>query len=483
MSTRQALVFSFLDRYAGLVVNTISAMVIARLLTPAEIGVYSVVMVMLGFVAVFRDFGAGQYLVQHREASPAVLRATWTMQFGLGLLFAVGVFAAAWPMARFYDDPRMVPIMHVLALNFLVTPLVAFPNALLVRSMRFRTIAGVRLASALAHASVAVGLAFAGLGPISLALANLAATLIGIVTTFLLARLPMWQRPTTQGLREVMGFGGGMTAVSLLITLRVGAPELLLGKLRSLTEAGLMSRAQGLLGMFYQLVVDAVSAVALPYFSSEVRAGNHLGKPFIRATELTIGLGWAFFGVLGLLAFPIVRVLYGLQWDGAVLPVRWLALAWALALPGVLCATPLIAVGALGDVVRASVATAALVVVGSVIGVRQGVVSVAQWQVVAYGLAGVYWLRLAKRHIGMEWRDLALSAGRSAIVAVATMAAPLGTVLLMGWRPAGSPFIALSCLPLSVIMGVLATRATRHALWLEVERVLPAIGQRLRWRS
>ena len=60
MSTRQTLVFSFLDRYSGLVIHILSAMVIARLLTPAETGVYSVVMVLLGFVAVFRDFGAGQ---------------------------------------------------------------------------------------------------------------------------------------------------------------------------------------------------------------------------------------------------------------------------------------------------------------------------------------------------------------------------------------------------------------------------------------
>ena len=483
MSTRQTLVFSFLDRYAGLIIHTVSAMVIARLLTPAEIGVYSVVMVLLGFVAVFRDFGAGQYLVRHRDASPEVMRATWTMQFGLGVLFAVAVSAGAWPLARFYDDPRMVSIMYVLALNFLVTPFSAFPNALLVRAMRFRAIAAIRFASSLGHASMAIGMASSGHGPISLAWANLAATLVGIGVTAVLTRLPLWQRPTTQRLREVFGFGGGLTLASLLDSATAGTPELLLGKLRNLTEAGLMSRAQGLVAMFSQLVLQAVGPVALPYFSREVRAGNDLGKPFIRASELILGLGWAFFGVLALLAFPIVRLLYGLQWDDAVLPMRWLALASALMLPGVVCYAPLVAIGAIGDVLRNTAVTAALVMTAAMISAPSGVAVVTRWQVLASALAGGYWLWSVRRHIAMRWRDLAASAGRSAALAAAAMAPALATMLLLGWRPASHPLVALSCLPLAAVMLALAARATRHALWIEVENVLPSLGRRLRWRN
>ena len=483
MSTRQTLVFSFLDRYSGLVIHTVSAMVIARLLTPAETGVYSVVMVLLGFVAVFRDFGAGQYLVQHRDASPHVLRATWTMQFGLGLLFAVAVLAGARPLARFYDDPRMAQIMYVLALNFLATPFLAFPNALLVRAMEFRTIALIRFVGGLGHASVAIGLAFSGHGPVSLAWANLGTTLIGITLTALLTKLPLWQRPTTRRLGEVLGFGGGMTVSSLLNTARTGAPELLLSKLQGLAEAGLLSRAQGLVAMFSQLVLDAVGSVALPYFSREVRAGNDLGKPFIYASEMVLGIGWAFFGVLALLAFPIVRLLYGLQWDESVLPVRWLALAVALSLPGASCFAPMLAVGALRDVVRASAVTAMVSIAAAAVGARYGVVAVAQLQVPVGAVTGAYWLWLTQRRIGMPWRDLAVSAGRSAAVAAGAMAAPLGAVLLLGWRPAGNPFVMLSCLPVAGLMLALAACATRHALWIEIENLLPMLRQRLRWRN
>ncbi|MBL0150828.1 MAG: oligosaccharide flippase family protein [Ideonella sp.] len=80
MSTRRALLFSFMDRYAGLTISIASSMVIARLLTPGELGVYSVAMVLLGFLQTLRDFGAGQYLVQERELDSNRICAVWTIQ-------------------------------------------------------------------------------------------------------------------------------------------------------------------------------------------------------------------------------------------------------------------------------------------------------------------------------------------------------------------------------------------------------------------
>jgi hypothetical protein len=61
MSTRRALFFSLLDRYAGLLLLILSSMVIARLLTPTEIGVFSVAMVLIMLISSLRDLGAGQF--------------------------------------------------------------------------------------------------------------------------------------------------------------------------------------------------------------------------------------------------------------------------------------------------------------------------------------------------------------------------------------------------------------------------------------
>ena len=122
MTTRRALVFSFLDRYASLLIAVASSMVIARLLTPAEIGVFSITMVLLMFVSAVRDMGAGQYLIQEKDLTTERLRAVWAVQLGLGLALACLVLLASYPVAIFYDEPRMRDIMLVVALNYAVNP-------------------------------------------------------------------------------------------------------------------------------------------------------------------------------------------------------------------------------------------------------------------------------------------------------------------------------------------------------------------------
>jgi O-antigen/teichoic acid export membrane protein len=106
-STRRALAYSFLDRYAALALAIGSSMLVARLLTPTEIGVFSVTMVLLSFTASLRDFGAGQYLLQEKDLTTDRIRATWAVQSGTGLLFCILVLIASLPVARFYGDPRM----------------------------------------------------------------------------------------------------------------------------------------------------------------------------------------------------------------------------------------------------------------------------------------------------------------------------------------------------------------------------------------
>jgi O-antigen/teichoic acid export membrane protein len=102
MSTRRALLFSYVDRYAALAIGIATSMVIARLLTPTEVGVFSVTMVLISFTAALRDLGSGQYLVQEPELTCDRMRATWTVQLLSGLVLAIVVGAAARPVSRFY---------------------------------------------------------------------------------------------------------------------------------------------------------------------------------------------------------------------------------------------------------------------------------------------------------------------------------------------------------------------------------------------
>jgi O-antigen/teichoic acid export membrane protein len=478
MSTRKALAFSFVDRYSGLVIHTVTAIVIARLLTPGDIGVYSIAMVLVGFVGTFRDLGAGQYLVQKQRVTQEDLRAVWAVQLALGLFFGAFFAIASFPVASFYREPRIQAILWVVSVNFAITPVMAFQNAWLVREMRFGALASVRFSSAVATAVAAIGLAWNGIGPISLAWGNLAGTVAGIIiyAVFAYAKLP-W-RPNVTGLKDVISFGGKMTLLSLITSVSSGIAEMFLGRLQGMHETGLYSRARGIVTVFDELVTVAVGAVARPYFAKELRLGRELKTPFLHASALITALGWSFYGSLAVLAYPTIRLLYGDQWDQAVDPARWLAIASLFLVACSGCLAPLLALGALTGVLRiaalAMCVNAALAGVGSYL----GLLPLTQLLIIVAAVTAILWLNLAQREIGFEWSELFGIYGRSAVVAVATVVIPLATTLYLGWR---SPSIVLTlaiAVPGGAAAFIAASCAVKHPIWSEILNVLTAARAR-----
>ncbi|HET9396744.1 MAG TPA: hypothetical protein VFO36_11855, partial [Nitrospiraceae bacterium] len=60
MSTlRRSLLFSFMERYAGIAIGLGMTMTAARMLTPADFGVFAVGMSLVVLMDVLRDFGTG----------------------------------------------------------------------------------------------------------------------------------------------------------------------------------------------------------------------------------------------------------------------------------------------------------------------------------------------------------------------------------------------------------------------------------------
>lgn len=469
MTVRKALVLSFLDRWAGLVLNLASAMVIARLLTPAEIGVHSVVMAFCSFAIIFRDFGASQYLIRHPGLTQEVMQRGLTVLLIMSSGFAIVVAACGVPLAAFYDEPRMVGITWILAANFLANAVLAYPVALLTREMRFGQLAVVRVVGGLAGTVVSVGLVVLGLGPSSLAWGSLMTTVAGLACVLFWARPVLSWRTRLDGLREVFAFGGLLSAVSALVTLRGALPELVIGRTLGLAHASHLSRAQGLCSMFDTLVTSAVWPVVLPYLSQARTRGQDVGPILARALALLCGLGWPFFAVLAVLAEPAILILFGSQWGDAVAPVRWLALAAAAGLPFVLFSAALIAAGAMKPLLIvnavATVAAALALLVGSTVNLQTSCAALALASVVVMAPSlEVLRRRLCLTSSQLYW-PLVGALGLSAVAA----GVPLGLTLFFDVRGYASALgLGLASIAAALAVYTLALRSSGHPLWHEL---------------
>lgn len=435
LTIRKSLVYSYLDRYASLILSIVASMIIARLLTPADIGVFSVTMVLLGFVTAVRDMGAGGYLVQEKELTPDRVRAVWAVQLGLGIVLALLVLIASVPVASFYNEPRIRNIMLVVALTYAINPFGSLTYAWQIREMRFDTLALVRFSASLAGAAVSVSLAWRDFGPISLAFGALGSTLVNAAMAIYFR--PKWfpWLPGIKEIRRVLAFGTQSTGATILQTLAGSAPELLLGKLQGMTATGLYSRAAGLVAMFDRLVLAGISSVAISWFANQSRDHGSISQPFLKATSYVTAVGWAFaLGVI-FLAHPAIRILYGNQWDGAVNLTRLIAGALAFSMPAALCYVALMALGAVTQTLRTTAITTLVTLILMAIGASFGLLALGVSQVIAALISTCFWLRTTQAHVQFKWSELRLRLLESAAVGLAAGIAPALAFVFYGPNP------------------------------------------------
>jgi len=472
MGSRRVIVLSYIDSYASILVAFAVTVVISRVLTPAEVGVFSVAAVLVGFMAPFRDFGATRYVVRIPELTDTVLRTVRTIQFGLGLSLATLIALASSFVADFYGDQRIRAVMLVLACNSLILPFGALSMALLTREMKVVEIAISRLSGTLIGATVTVGLALQGQGPVSLAWGALAGAVASALAARLLRRVELDWRPGLEGARDVVGFGGAMTATQLLGMAYQNVAELSLARLQGLAQSGLYGRAQGFVAMLERLLTEGLYAIGLPIFSKIHRQGIALGPIYVRAMSLLTPVGWSAFGLAALMAEPLILLLYGPQWGAAALVAQSLCIVWIACTPNLPLQLALVALGRAGLVLRFHAAHLVAQVVVVVFAASQSLQAVCTGVVLVALCTSLDLLRLTRRELQVSTHTLITTLLRSLPIPLVTCV-PALVIVPLG---AGSAWPALAqvlvATLLGILMGLATARVQQHVLLEEALKLV-----------
>src|SRR5262249_28949166 len=153
-------------------------MVLARLLTPEDFGLQGMVVVMTGFLALFRDAGLSAVTVQRDTLSHDQVSTLFWINVAVGLVLAAALAVGPPLVAAFYRDARLTPICMVSAAAFVLHGFSIQHYALLQRQMRFMTLGLVEIVAVATGAAVGVVMAVLGYGYWALVLMALVSPLV-----------------------------------------------------------------------------------------------------------------------------------------------------------------------------------------------------------------------------------------------------------------------------------------------------------------
>ena len=241
--------------------------VLGRLLTPADFGLFGIILSIEMFLRPIVDLGLSPAYVQQPALEPYTEDVFFAANVGMGLVNAVVLAALAPLLVMFYERDILLPLTLLYALSVVAASFGRQANASLLRRRRF---VGILVAGIVGRAGgLGVGIAVAFLGLSIWALVIQAVT-VGVVTSVLFLalagcryRLPTWSqvKGTLSGLR----FGLLVMVAQIVGSLTRSLDNLAVGKIYGESVLGQYGRGAQVSLMPEILLRNPLGVVAMSY--------------------------------------------------------------------------------------------------------------------------------------------------------------------------------------------------------------------------
>lgn len=298
------------------------------LLAPAEFGIVGLVLAVAASVSLLSGSHVGTVLVQRRDNFESMAGQAFWLALSLNTFAALLLAGLAPLAARGYGEPRMVPLLLLIAA---VIPVMALPtiySASLSKDLRFADISRITLVNGFLQNISALAFAWLGMGPYALVLP--------IVLTALTAA---WMYPKAAGRiplpapapvlwPPLLAAASWVMLNSLFMTARGFGPNLVVGAI---------ARDAEVIGFFHWGSTLAFQAIFLlsaslqnVFFPTLARLNNEPERQMAAFRKAAQVLGY----VAGLicvaqvfLAGPLLEFFFHGKWTRAVPVIQWLSLS------------------------------------------------------------------------------------------------------------------------------------------------------------
>ncbi|WP_329743213.1 oligosaccharide flippase family protein [Dyella sp. A6] len=480
-SVRKALSLSFTRTLFSLAFNIATVTIVSRLLTPAEVGVFSVAVALVSLVHMLRDFGVTELIIQEKNLSDELVRTVFTVTVAIAWFLAMLVFGFSDLVGKFYGDHGVARVMRVLSLVFVLMPFGTTTLACMKRDMRFGLLIKIQITETAVRSITTIALAWLGFSYMSMAWASVAAAAVAVVGSALFGG-----RYRVRGLgltdwRRVLHFGSYRTVADVAKQVGEQSANIVVGRMLGMPAAGFYSRGYGIVNIFRTSFVAAVGSVAFPAYAREHRENDAAPALFRRSMVLLTGVSWPFFAFAVLMAYPIIHLAFGHQWDPAIPLMRWLCAAAMIGTLTYQVNGLLTAVGRYREVTGIELRYQVVRIVLAVLAALHSLEAVAASQIIVYVVAVTLYYRKLVGYHALRLRVLVTALAPSAALTAITSLAP-AAVLAFWAGPISAHyvpafFVAASGSGLLWLAGI---HLFRHPLAHEIRNALSKLRSRFK---
>lgn len=328
--TLKGVLWSSVERFSVQGLAFVVMVIMARVLTPEDYGLVGMLTIFIAVSQSLIDSGFSQALIRKQKCSDIDNSTVFYFNIVVGtVLYLILFFCAPW-IARFYDEPLLVPLTRWMSLSVPINSFVVVQRALFTIKIDFRTQAKASFIAAIVAGVLGIAMAYAGFGVWAIVWYQLANLVVNVGLLWILSKWsPSWCF-SWASFFELFGFGSKLAISGLLDTIYNNVYLIVIGRVFRVSDLGYYTRASQFAQFPSANLTGIIQRVTFPVLCTIRDDDERLRSVYRRFLRLSAFIVFPLMTGLAAVAHPLVVILLKEQWafTATLLQIICFAMMW-----------------------------------------------------------------------------------------------------------------------------------------------------------
>lgn len=300
--------------------------ILARILTPAQFGVFGVATLVLSFLEVLTETGINVFLIQKKEDSSNYINSAWIVSIIRGCIIALALVVFAPFIANFFNSHESKNLIILIA----IVPFVrGFINPSIVniqKDIQFHKEFYLRATLFGVDAGVAIFAALITKSAESFAYGLIVSAILEVVLSFVFFKpLPKLSLEVDK-VRHIISRGWWITITGIFSYTADNGDNIAVGRIMGTSSLGIYQAAYKLSTIPISEITETVNKVTFPVYSKFSDDRERLLSAFYKVTASSAFIALLLGVFIFIFAESLVRLVLGPNWLAAIPVVKVLSL-------------------------------------------------------------------------------------------------------------------------------------------------------------
>ena len=317
-------------RIADRVFLLVKTIILSRLLSPNDFGMFGVALLVLSVFGTFTQTGSQQALIQKKDDIKSYLNTAWTIGLVRGFLIAIVVFFLAKPAAIFFGTPNAELILRIIGLSVIFQSLSNIGILYYNKELEFQKFFKYQFLGTIAEVSFSIIAVFFLKSVWALVIGMLVGELVKCIMSYVInSYRPRFQFNRHQA-RELFRFGKWIAGSSILIFLIINGDDIFVGKMLGVVILGFYQIAYKISNTPTTEITFVISQVSFPAYTKLQDDLPKLRDIFLLVIKLTAFISFPMAAFIFIFASEFTMLFLGEKWMPIVPAMKILVIAGAL---------------------------------------------------------------------------------------------------------------------------------------------------------